>query len=312
MVTLRQLQFALSVERHQHFKRAAEECKVTPSALSLGIAELEKQLGLSLFERNNKQVIITPEGKTLLRQARRIMLEVSTLHNLAKSQDEPLTNPMRIGLIPTIAPFLLPMIMPALHKQYPEFTLDISEDKTSRLIERVRTGELDTAVIALPYETPGLNVYPFWEENFYAIFPQGDKMGNKTAISSEELVDHHKLLLLEEGHCLSEHAIAVCSRYNLERKNYSYHRASLFTLVQMVLGNLGTTLIPGMAIKQLAGKGSGLNVVPLQEKGPHRKIAFIARPNYVRVPEVEILRLLSVQILRTEVGDEPHKKVKNE
>lgn len=304
MITLRQLQFALSVEQHQHFKRAAEECKVTPSALSLGIAELEKQLGVGLFERNNKQVIITPEGRAILEQAKRIMLEVSTLVNLAHSQDEPLTSPMRMGMIPTVAPFLLPVIIQEFRKTYPKFDIELCEDKTLRLIELVRTGQLDTAIVALPYDIQGLNVYPFWAENFFAVFREGEPPAKRTSISSEQLIEH-KLLLLDEGHCLSDHTISVCGQYAAERKNFTFYHASLFTLMQMVASGHGTTVIPLLATHYLNNiEGRQLVAVPLQEKGPHRTLAFIVRPNYVRVPEIELLRRVLGEMLTRVFGGE--------
>ena len=154
MITLRQLEFALAVAKHRHFKRAAEDCNISQSALSLGIAELEKQLDTQIFERNNKQVLITPIGQDILTRAQRVFSEVSDLTTRAHSHQTPLAYPMTVGIIPTIAPYLLPKVLPTLRANYPEFRMTIVEQQTERLLEQVRYGHIDTAIIALPYAVP--------------------------------------------------------------------------------------------------------------------------------------------------------------
>ena len=158
MITLRQLEFALAVAKHRHFKRAAEDCNISQSALSLGIAELEKQLDTQIFERNNKQVLITPIGEDILARAQRVFSDVHRITR-AHSHQSPLAYPMTVGIIPTIAPYLLPKVLPALRANYPEFRMTIVEQQTERLLEQVRYGHIDTAIIALPYAVEGLHSF---------------------------------------------------------------------------------------------------------------------------------------------------------
>ena len=200
MITLRQLEFALAVAKHRHFKRAAEDCNISQSALSLGIAELEKQLDTQIFERNNKQVLITPIGEDILTRAQRVFSEVNDLTTRAHSHQSPLAYPMTVGIIPTIAPYLLPKVLPALREHYPEFRMTIVEQQTERLLEQVRYGHIDTAIIALPYAVDGLHTFEFWAEDFFAVFPKDDVHAKLKTINADELATAN-LMLLGEGHC---------------------------------------------------------------------------------------------------------------
>lgn len=285
MITLRQLEFALAVAKHKHFKRAAEECNISQSALSLGIAELEKQLDTQIFERNNKQVLITPIGEELLERALRVFSEIHDLTTRAHSHQIPLAYPMTIGIIPTVAPYLLPKVLPSLKNSYPDFDLSIVEKKTERLIEQVRYGHIDTAIIALPYTIDGLHTFEFWAEDFFAIFPKGDSHAKLSHIASDEL-SKTNLLLLGEGHCLTDHALSVCALDKADIKS-GFSDASLNTIIQMALAGMGTTLVPKMALDQLSN--NNVCAVPISEKGPHRRLAFITRLNYARVNDVKIL-----------------------
>lgn len=287
MITLRQLEFALAVAKHRHFKRAAEECNISQSALSLGIAELEKQLDTQIFERNNKQVLLTPIGEALLERAQRIFSDINDLTALAHNHQTPLAYPMTIGIIPTIAPYLLPKVLPHLSAQHPEFRFSVIEKQTERLIEKVRYGHIDTAIIALPYPLDGLHAFEFWQEDFFAIFPKNDPQSELPSINSQHL-SRNELLLLGEGHCLTDQVLSVCS-LNKGELNSNFSDASLNTLIQMSLAGMGTTLVPEMALYQLKEQYKGLHAVPLAEKGPHRRIAFISRLNYARVNDIRLL-----------------------
>lgn len=296
MITLRQLEFALAVAKYKHFKRAAEECNISQSALSLGIAELEKQLDIQIFERNNKQVLITPIGEEILIRANRIFSEVNDLVTHTQSHQTPLAYPMTIGIIPTIAPFLLPKVLPSLLQHLPNFSLNVVEEQSERLIEKVRYGTIDTAIIALPYMTEGLLTFEFWQEDFLAIFASNDSHANLDKINADELVDSN-LMLLGEGHCLTDHALSVC---HLERNKVkdSFSDASLSTLIQMALSGMGTTLVPQMAADQIRQQNPNAAMIPLIEQGPHRKLAFITRLNYARVDDVNLLGKLFANALR--------------
>lgn len=300
MITLRQLEFAVAVGKHKHFKRASEECAVSQSALSLGIAALEEQLDVQVFERNNKQVLITPIGEEIIARARVVLSQVHDLTQLAQSQHKPLNAPMHIGLIPTIAPYLLPKVMPKLRETFPDFQLHISEDQSERLVEKVRSGVLDTAILALPYPISGLHQFEFWQENFFAVFHESDELAKQRTISSEQLLETN-LLLLGEGHCLTDQVLSVCHLEKNDSNNSSFAHASLNTLIQMSLSNMGTTLVPEMALDQVFQQNSGVKALEVDEAGPHRRIAFITRLNYARVNEIERLASIFNEALKTSI-----------
>jgi LysR family hydrogen peroxide-inducible transcriptional activator len=290
MISLKQLTYALTVEQTRHFKKAAEQCAVSQSALSTAIAELESQLGVQIFERDNKRVMITPLGAQILRKAKTIKLEVDELYLLVRNQSEPLTYPMTIGVIPTIGPYLLPKVLPAVRQQFPHFELTIVEEQSQVLVEKVRSGEIDTAILALPYPVEGLHSFEFWQEDFWVVTHRTDKLAGQSQINGEQLVQSH-LLLLKEGHCLRDHALAAC-KLQASKTNQSLAGTSLYTLIQMVAGKMGITLVPQMAIDPTLTSNPELLLMPLQEPGPHRRIAFITRLNYAGVGNIEVLMRL--------------------
>lgn len=306
MITLRQLEFALAVAKHRHFKRAAEDCNISQSALSLGIAELEKQLDTQIFERNNKQVLITPIGEEILTRAQRVFSEINDLTTRAHSHQTPLAYPMTIGIIPTIAPFLLPKVLPSVKQQYPDFRMTIVEKQTERLLEQVRYGHIDTAIIALPYPVDGLHTFEFWQEDFFAVFPSDDAHASLKTIDADELAQVN-LLLLGEGHCLTDQALSVC-HFERDDMKSSFSDASLNTLIQMAMVNMGTTLIPEMALNQLYRQNQNITAVPLAEEGPHRRIAFVTRLNYARVDDVKLLGDMFHKALQTAIENNPYDK----
>jgi len=298
MITLRQLEFALAVAKHRHFKRAAEECNISQSALSLGIAELEKQLDTQIFERNNKQVLITPIGEEILVRAQRVFSEINDLTTRAQSHQTPLAYPMTVGMIPTIAPYLLPKVLPELKAQYPNFRMTVVEQQTERLLEQVRYGHIDTAIIALPYPVDGLHTFEFWQEDFFAVFPSDDSLADLKTISSDQLSTAN-LMLLGEGHCLTDQALNVCS-FDRDEFKSNFSDASLNTLIQMALAGMGTTLIPEMALQQVRRQNNDVATIPLTEKGPHRRIAFVTRLNYARVDDVNLLATIFKKALEAD------------
>jgi len=295
MITLKQLSYATAVQKTLHFKKAADLCAVSQSALSTAIAELETQLGVQIFERDNKRVLVTPLGEIILRKAQVINLEVKELYQLSQSQKAPLNHPMTLGVIPTIGPYLLPKVLPEVRRQYPDFELTLVEEQSHVLVEKVRSGEIDTAILALPYDTGGLHAFTFWEENFQVVVnKQGDYSPLKK-ISTDQLKDA-PLLLLRDGHCLTDHALAACKLQATEIQA-SLAGTSLPTLVQMVAGRMGVTLVPEMAIGQLVVDNPEIKAVPLDEAGPHRKLAFITRLNYGGTANIELLIKLFKQQL---------------
>jgi LysR family hydrogen peroxide-inducible transcriptional activator len=287
MISIKQLTYALAVEKTLHFKKAAELSNISQSALSTALNELEKQLGLQIFERDNKKVLITPVGKQVLEQARNILLQVEEMQHLADSQRTPLSFPLTVGVIPTICPYLLPKVLPVLNQRYPQSQLYIVEDQSHVLVDMVRRGEIDTAILALPFPCEGLLSMEFWQEDFYWVALKGEKHAQQKEITSNEL-NHCNLMLLKEGHCLKEHILEAC-KLPEQSANQGFGATSLNTLIQMVLGKLGTTLIPEMAMAPLISQHEALAAVHLNEPGPHRRIAFILRPNYTRTSSIEAL-----------------------
>lgn len=287
MISLKQLRYALAVEKHLHFKKAADECTVSQSALSTALSELEKQLGIQLFERDNKKVLITPIGQAILDKARSIRMEVEDLYQLARSHNEPLSYPMTMGIIPTIGPYLLPKVLPNLRKNFPDFQLRIVEEQSHVLVDKVRNGEIDTAILALPFSHEGLLAFEFWQEDFYWITQRDDALASRADINSDE-INHAQLMLLKDGHCLKEHALSAC-KLQPSQTNQIFGSSSLNTLIQMVAGKMGTTIVPEMALDQLVSPSSELQAVHLNEPSPHRRIAFIVRPNYAGVANIEKL-----------------------
>jgi LysR family hydrogen peroxide-inducible transcriptional activator len=296
MITIKQLSYALAAEKTLHFKKAAELSNISQSALSTALNALEKQLGLQIFERDNKKVLVTPVGKQVLELAGNILLQVEDLQHLAASQSSPLSFPLTVGVIPTICPYLLPRVFPLLNQRYPQSRLNIVEDQSHLLVEMVRRGEIDTAILALPFHHEGLLSMEFWREDFYWVALKGEKHARQKEITSKEL-NHSNLMLLKEGHCLKDHILEAC-KFPEQAANQGFGAASLNTLIQMVLGQQGTTLIPEMAMDQLISQHQELAAVHLNEPGPHRRIAFLLRPNYTRTSSIEALIDLCKEALK--------------
>ena len=288
MISLKQLHYALAVEKTLHFKKAADACNVSQSALSTAIIELEKQLGTTIFERNNKQVLITSYGQLILNKARTVKLEIDELLQISQSNNQPFVHPMTLGVIPTIGPYLLPKVLPEVRRQYPNFKLKIIEEQSQVLVDMVRRGDIDAAVIARPFPIDGLMSFDFWQEDFYWVSHKDECPSQLKEITSAEL-EIDTLMLLKDGHCLKDHALAACSMKS-DKQQSEFASASLHTLIQMVAGKLGTTLVPQMALDQLIYNESEIRAIHLNEPGPHRTIALIIRPNYVRTNELTMLR----------------------
>lgn len=297
MISIKQLTYALAVEQSLHFKKAAEACNISQSALSTALNELEKQLEVQIFERDNKRVLVTPIGQEVLRRAEAIIQQVRDLTCLADSQKAPLSYPLSVGLIPTIGPYLLPRILPVLNRDHPAFALTVVEEQSHVLVEKVRAGEIDTAVLALPFPHEGLLAFEFWAEDFYWVAHKSQVKNNQREITSHEL-DQAKLMLLKDGHCLKEHVLEAC-KLGEQSANHGFGATSLNTLIQMVVGKLGSTLVPAMALESLIEHNDQLSAVHLKEPGPHRRIAFIVRPNYSRLASVEALMQLCRQALES-------------
>ena len=286
MLTFKQIDYALAVGKNLHFKKAADECYVSPSTLSNAITELETQLGVKIFERNNKKVIVTSLGHEILSKAKKIKLEVKNIHELAQHNVDGLSSSLSIGIIPTISPYFLPLVLPKIQKEFSNLQLKIEEGQSQILTNRVKEGDLDMAILALPYDLQDLMSFKFWEEDFFWVSHSQNKNAGKSEIRASEL-EHSELMLLEDGHCLKDHILDAC---NIDSSSqYSLKASSLNTLIQLVKGKMGTTLVPKMALKELVGNKKDLSISHLDEPGPHREIALIIRPNYAGMESVKVL-----------------------
>ena len=286
MLTFKQIDYALAVGKNLHFKKAADECYVSPSTLSNAITELETQLGVKIFERNNKKVIVTSLGHEILSKAKKIKLEVKNIHELAQHNVDGLSSSLSIGIIPTISPYFLPLVLPKIQKEFSNLQLKIEEGQSQILTNRVKEGDLDMAILALPYDVQDLMSFKFWEEDFFWVSHSQNKNAGKSEIRASEL-EHSELMLLEDGHCLKDHILDAC---NIDSSSqYSLKASSLNTLIQLVKGKMGTTLVPEMALNELVGNKKDLSISHLDEPGPHREIALIIRPNYAGMESVKIL-----------------------
>lgn len=295
MISLKQIHYALAVERQLHFKRAAEECNISQSALSTALSEMEKQLGFQVFERDNRKVLITPLGRQVLQRARQIELQMEDLQRLADAQRTPLSTPLAVGVIPTIGPYLLPRVLPTLQAKYPQLRLEIFEDQSLEVLDLLRRGAIDAAIVALPYNCEGLLTFPFWQENLLWIVHKDDECASHRVATMEDFTQSH-LMLLKDGHCLTEHALSACKLENLSP--HSFSATSLSTLIQLVAGKMGSTLVPEIAMQQLVNDNPLLASIPLEEPGPHRELAIAIRPNYPGVANIEAL----VHLFRAELS----------
>jgi len=285
--TLRQLQYLTAVVELKHFGQAAERCFVTQSTLSAGIQDLEQLLGLSLLERTNRKVIPTPLGINIAQQAQYILSLSTDLVELARSEVNPLAGRVRIGVIPSISPFLLPKVLPTIRKQLPELELVLVEDQSERLLAQLESNDIDVAILAFPYKTSGFNQRIFAQEQFWLALPTDHPLATHPEIYAEDL-PINELLLLSEGHCLREHALSACQLPTTVQRT-SVQGTSLYTLIEMVAGGLGITLIPEMAIHSDMVQHADICIRPLAAKDnkPMRELGLVWRPSYKRLETLD-------------------------
>jgi LysR family transcriptional regulator, hydrogen peroxide-inducible genes activator len=285
--TLKQLQYLVALHTHGHFGRAAEACFVSQSTLSAGIKELETLIGITLVERTRRVVRFSPLGLRVAEKARRILRETEDLADMVRASGKPLAGELRLGVIPTIAPFLLPALLPRLRAQWPDLKLFLREETSAAACKALHRGQLDCVLLALPYACGEVERAELFEDDFLVAFPPGaaDALPEKVKPAA---IDETKLLLLEDGHCLKDHVLSACNRPEL-RAEAAILGTSLHTLVQMVDNGLGMTLVPAMAVE--AGLLAGTNVVVrrLDAEHPSRRIALVWRRNSPREKEFRML-----------------------
>ena len=287
--TLRQLQYLKLLAEQGSFGRAAEAAHVTQPTLSSGIQELEWTLGASVVDRARSGVILTAVGEEALRRATVILNETEELVEAAKNAGQPLTGRFRLGVIPTVAPFLLPRALPLLRERFPKLRLYLREDLTGRLIAALKTGALDAALIALPYDMTGLDWAEVEEDELLAAFPANHPMTADARVSPERLQDED-MILLEDGHCLREHALAACGLTPRKAPDETLFAAtSLPTLVQMVGSGLGVSFLPAMAVDAGLADAAQVVVRPLAADHPSRQIVVAWRAGSARAAEGRLL-----------------------
>ena len=285
--SLRQLRYLVELAERLNFREAAEAQFVTQSTLSAGIKELETLLGVQLVERDRRTVRLTAVGEEVVARARGVLAAATDLAEAARSAAEPLSGPLRFGTIPTIAPFLLPEVLPPLRRAHPALKLYLREDLTERLLERLRAGSLDVALIALPYDTNELHVEELFKDEFWYVAREDDPAARARQVAIRQLRPG-EVLLLEEGHCLRDHAIAACGprRGAWESR---VEATSLYTLLQMVEGGMGVTLLPELTLKAGMLKGTRLIARPFAAPAPFRTLALAARRTSPRLRDVKLL-----------------------
>ncbi|MHA6333949.1 hydrogen peroxide-inducible genes activator [Qipengyuania sp. CAU 1752] len=285
--TIKQLQYLVALHEHGHFGRAAEASFVSQSTLSAGIRELESLLGVTLVERSRRVVRFTPLGSQVVEKAHRLLREAEELSDLVQAAGKPLSGTLRMSVIPTIAPFLLPRILPRLRQERPELKLFLREETSQDAVESLHHGRVDCVLLALPFATGDVEMEHLSDDALYVAFPKDDPRDPPEMIKPS-MIDEGRLLLLEDGHCLKEHALAACNRPEL-RGSATMIGTSLHTLVQMVDNGLGLTMLPKMALD--AGILSGTDVVarPLKASAAKREITLIWRKNSPRGDEFKLL-----------------------
>ena len=285
--TIKQLQYLVALQEHGHFGRAAEAMFVSQSTLSAGIRELESLLGVTLVERSRRVVRFTPLGNAVVEKAHRLLREAEELTALVQASGKPLSGELRMSVIPTIAPFFLPRILPRLRRERPALRLFLREETSDDAVESLHHGRADCVLLALPYATGEVEQEHICDDRLFVAFPKDDPRDPPDTIPPA-MIDESHLLLLEDGHCLKEHALAACNRPEL-RASATMIGTSLHTLVQMVDNGLGMTMLPEMAID--AGILHETEVVarPLKAKNASREIALIWRKSSPRAEEFRLL-----------------------
>ena len=293
-MNLQDLRYIVTLAKTRHFGRAAEACSVSQPTLSTQIKNLEDELGVTLFERTNKRVMPTPVGLTLIAQARVILDETDKLRYMAQQVLDPMTGPLRLGVIPTLGPYLLPHIVPCMRAKYPHLRLYLREEITERLLDHVHTGELDALLLSLPVPDDGLEIEALFCEPFVLACPVGDPLADKMSIREADLLDA-PLLLLEDGHCLRDQALAVCG-FPQSPGSEAFRASSLETLRQMVAAGVGCTLLPRLAAAVPSPSDTLMVLRPFADPAPSRTIGLVYRRGFPRAQTVKTL----AELIRTE------------
>ncbi len=285
--TLRQLEYFCALAERINFREAAEACTVSQPGLSGQIAQLEATLRVPLFERTKRQVRMTKSGQVLVPKAREVLAQADNRSELARARGAPLSGPLRLGAIPTVGPYLLPKVLPAVRKQYPEMAMYLREDLTPHLLEQLESGDLDLLLLAIDVPLGDVETQFLFSDPFFVAVPEGHSMAKLKEVQTKELL-HDEVLLLEEGHCLGDQTLSLCQAPGQEQA-LGFRSSSLSTIVQMVAGGLGITLLPELALKRELAGAPGLRSIPLPPDGPSREIGLAWRKGSPRDEEFRML-----------------------
>lgn len=297
-MNLQELRYLVAIAEHRHFGRAAQACNVSQPTLSSQIKKLEDELGVTLLERTNKRVALTPVGGQILQHAQRALSEAAQMEAVARAARDPLVGPLKLGVIPTLAPYLMPLILKPLKQEYPGLTIELWEEQTRVLVENLRNHKLDAALLATATDAPEIREIVLFEEPLLAALPVNHRLAGRKKVDENALSD--ELLVLADGHCLANQALVACGTrhgHTHIRSGFqgSMQAATLETLVNLVAAGYGTTLIPGLAAESLGPRGVVL--VPLSGRSS-RTIRLASRPSF---PRSQALRAIE-NVIRKAVG----------
>jgi LysR family transcriptional regulator, hydrogen peroxide-inducible genes activator len=281
--TFKQLRYFVALADTLHFGRAAERCQVTQPAMSMQIRALETELGVLLVERTSAGLLLTAAGAEVAQRARAILLAVQDLSDLARQHDRVLAGPLRLGVIPTIGPYLLPQVLPRLHVSYPEIQLSLHESQTEHLVEALIAGELDLLILALPVGRDDVATAALFDDAFNLAVGEDHPLARRASVTQQDLLAE-RLLLLDEGHCLRDQALSLCHAAGANQAD-DFSASSLATVVQMVVNGYGGTILPDLALPVEAGTHPRLRVVPFCAPAPMRTIGLAWRVSSPRQPD---------------------------
>lgn len=285
--TLRQLEYVVAIADEKSFGAAASHCHVSQPGLSTQVREVERLLGLRLFERDRRGVIVTPVGEEVVERSRALLASAREMVEAARRRTAPLTGLLRLGVIPTIAPYWLPSTLPAVRREYPDLKLLLREEKTGVLLDYVQRGKIDVALLAIDVPLGDVETAFLFDDPFVLAMPAGHPLSKKKQVTEGDL-ENRRVLLLEDGHCLRDQAFAVCARVGAD-EDTDFRATSLATLVQMVAGGDGVTLLPAMAEAAMAGPVSGIVTRPFRAPAPRRRIGLVWRRGSSRAAEMKLL-----------------------
>lgn len=281
-MNLRDLRYVIALADLKHFGRAADAVHVSQPTLSTQVRKLEDELGVTLFERSPRNVLLTDAGERVLARVRKIVREIDEIRTLARSYREPGAGTLRLGVFPTLAPYLLPHVVPSLRARFPKLELLLIEEKTTRLIEQLELGQIDAAILAQPVHDERLAHQFLFEEPFVLAVPDDHRLAQHQSLTLDAL-DDVSLLLLEDGHCLRDQALAVCELAGAREKD-GFRATSLETLRQMVAAHVGATLLPVLAVKPPVAHSASVRLIPFDKGGPTRRIAMFWRRSSAMAP----------------------------